>query len=272
MKDRGESILKGECLVIELMVDYLRHVDEYYSASNEPSSIRYALHPIRDLFGRLGVDEISPRKLKAARDVMIAKGWSRTGINKACSRILRMFKWGVAEELVQPTTYQALKAVEPLKYGRCGDVRETKPVKAVDDAAIEAVRSHVLPEVWAMIQVQRHSGMRPGEVCELQGKHIERAHDVWIYKPDKHKNAWRKKERIVFLGPSCQRAILPFLIADPDSYIFSPRRALERRRQERVRSTPVNEGNRPGYSHRSRAEGSKMVGSRNLFDCVHSSR
>lgn len=225
-KTRGEEILKGECLVVELMVDYLRHTDVYYSQSNEAEHIRYSLRPLRELYGRLGVDEITPKKLKAIREVMIANNQTRSGINKSISRILRMFKWGVSEELLQVTTYQALKAVDPLKYGRCGEVPESPPKLAVDDRDINALEAHVLPEIWAMMQVQRLSGMRPSEVCNLQGKHIRRESDVWTYEPDQHKNAWRKKKRTVYLGPSCQRVLLPFLQADPAAYIFSPRRAM----------------------------------------------
>lgn len=255
---RGDEILRGECLVVELMADYLQHADSYYTTESEPRCIRYALQPMRDLFGRLGVDEISPKKLKVVREAMIEKGWSRTGVNAAVRRVVRMFRWGVEEELVTVQTLQALSAVSPLKYGRRPEVPENEDREAVRPEHIDAVKDYVLPEVWAMVTVQRHSGMRPTEVCELKGADILRESDVWTYSPPKHKNAWRRKKRIVYLGPACQRALSPFLSVDPDEYIFSPRRAIksQRKKLSGSRTTPLNQGDRIGYSKRTR-EGRK---------------
>ena len=46
-----------------------------------------------------------------------------------------------------------------------------------------------------MIEVQRLTGMRPGEVCMMQPADLDASGAVWTYKPSRHKTAWRGKER-----------------------------------------------------------------------------
>ena len=180
------EIIRGDCLVVELMLQYLRHADKYYKSS-EPNMIRRALKPLREMYGRLQADGITPLKLDAVRQHMMREcKWSRQGINKAINRIRRMFRWGVANELVRPATYQALTAVEPLKYDRCEAPESAYSQKqlTVSNDDITAIEPYVLPEVWAMVQLQRATGMRPGEICDLTWGEIDRSDsEVWIYTP-----------------------------------------------------------------------------------------
>ena len=94
---------------------------------------------------------------------MIDSGLARTTINQRVGRIVRLFKWAVENELVPPGVHHGLKAVAGLQKGR-SEARETEPVRPVPDAPVEAIRPHVARQVWAMIELQRLTGMRPGEV------------------------------------------------------------------------------------------------------------
>ena len=58
---------------------------------------------------------------------MIRAGNCRSEINRRVGRIVRMFKWGVSEELVPPLVYEALRTVPGLRKGRSG-AREKPPV------------------------------------------------------------------------------------------------------------------------------------------------
>ena len=43
-----------------------------------------------------------------------------------------------------------------------------EPVKPVPEAFVEAVRPHVAAQIWAMIELQRLTGMRSGEVAIMR--------------------------------------------------------------------------------------------------------
>lgn len=89
---------------------------------------------------------------------MIDSGLCRNACNKRTRRIIRFFKWATENELVPPNVWHAWKAVEGLKRGR-SKARETEPVRPVSDADIDALLTHVLPPVAAMIRLQRLTGV-----------------------------------------------------------------------------------------------------------------
>jgi integrase len=98
---------------------------------------------------------------------MIAAGWSRKLINQRVGRVRRAFKFGVENELVPAAVLHALAAVPGLQAGRTA-ARETAPVEPADDAVVDATQPFLRPAVRAMVWVQRLTGMRPGEVCQLR--------------------------------------------------------------------------------------------------------
>ncbi|MFP6668507.1 MAG: site-specific integrase, partial [Pirellulales bacterium] len=90
--------------IVELIRAYWRFVRQYYRKNGKPSgeqgAIRVSIHLVKERYGKLGVSEFGPLALKAIRDEMIVAGAARTSINTNVRRIVRMFKWGVSEELV----------------------------------------------------------------------------------------------------------------------------------------------------------------------------
>jgi integrase len=140
-----------------------------------------------------------------------------------------MFKWGVGEELVPASVHHALKAVEGLRKGR-GDVRESRPVKPVPDAFVDAIRPHVPRQVWAMIGLQRLTGMRPGEVCIMRTADINKGGRIWEFAPESHKTKHLDRDRTIFVGPQAQEILRPWLRAELEAYLFQPREADAERR------------------------------------------
>jgi integrase len=160
-----------------------------------------------------------------------------------------MFRWAVGNELIPAAVYQALTAVEGLRAGR-ESVRETEPVGPVPDEHVAAALPHMSAPVRAMVQVQRLTGMRPGEVTRMRGADIDRSGAVWLYRPARHKNRWRGKARVVPLGPKAQEVLGPWLKADPTEYLFRPADAVaernaEKRRNRRSPLTPSQRARRP---------------------------
>ena len=118
-------------------------------------------------------------KLKAVRQAMVDAGLNRRVINHRVGRVVRVFKWAVAEELVPVATLQALKAVPGLQKGR-SSAPEPEAVRPVDDEHVRAVLPHLLPEVAAMVELQRLTAMRPGETCGLRPRDLDRSGAVWL--------------------------------------------------------------------------------------------
>ena len=134
--------------------------------TSEYGGIKEALKLVRELYGRTTANEFGPLALKAVRQRMIDKGWSRSTINKSIGRIRRCFKWAVENELVRPDMYHGLMAVSGLRKGR-SEAREPDPVQPVDDATVQATLPHLTPVVADMIRFQRITGCRPQDVCNL---------------------------------------------------------------------------------------------------------
>jgi integrase len=111
----------------------------------------------------------------------------------------------------------------------------------VPDADVEAIRPHVARQVWAMIEPQRLTGMRPGEVILMRGVDLDRSGEVWVYTPDRHKAEHHGRQRTIYLGPRAQAVIQPWLRPNMKEYLFQPREVMaEYRREQRLRRrTPL---------------------------------
>ena len=134
--------------------------------------------------------------------------------------------------MVPPSVHHGLQAVTGLRRGRA-DVRESEPVKPVPDAFVDAIRPHVPDQVWAMVELQRLSGMRPQEVCIMRTCDLDTSGRVWIYTPQCHKTEHHGRERKIYLGPSAQEILRPWLRPELTAYLFSPREAMAQRYAER---------------------------------------
>lgn len=186
-------------------------------------------------------DQFSPAHLKAFRQELVDRELARSSINKQVGRILRMFRWGVSENLVRPETLTALQSVPGLKAGRC-NAREPERIKPVAEKDVEAIRANCIPILMSMIDVQRLTGMRPGKVCQLRTADIDRTGPVWKFRPLSHKVQHHGKDRVIFFGPQAQTVLGPFLRPDkPDRFLFSPAEAerIRRERQRAARRTKV---------------------------------
>jgi len=229
-----------------LILAYWRFAKGYYVKDGKPTKelacMRYALRPLRKLYGTTRAAEFGPTALKTVRQHMIDEGLSRGFINHRISRLKRVFKWAASEELAPPTLYHGLQTVAGLRLGRT-NARETEPVTPVAAQHVEAVLPFTSPQVAAMIQIQELTAMRPGELVIMRPSDIDRSDDIWIYSPQEHKARWRGQQKLILLGPKAQRVLDPFLSRAPTEYLFSPAEAhewwqLQRRKNRRTPMTP----------------------------------
>jgi integrase len=253
----------ADLTVSELILAYVKFVDLYYVKDGrptvEPGNIRLVMRIVRRLYGSSPVHGFGPLALKAVRKEMIRAGGCRTEINRRVGRIVRMFKWGVSEELVPPSVHEALRSVAGLRKGRSA-AREKPPVRPVSDGDVEAIRPFVGRRIWAMVELQRLTGMRPGEVVIMRAADLDRSGDVWVYTPARHKTEHRGKAREIYIGPKGQAVLLPWLEADARPFLFSAAEAIREQKAERRarRKTRVQ----PSQEDRSKARPRKVPGDR----------
>ncbi|MEX2113540.1 MAG: site-specific integrase [Pirellulales bacterium] len=216
----------SDLTITELCAAFLRHAATYYrrpdgSQTNELKNFKLSIRRLKDIYGRTRVADFGPLALKAVRQQMIDDDLARRNINHHANRIRHIFKWAVENQLVEPTILHGLQAVAGLRAGR-SRAKESAPVKPVPEAFVDAVLDHVSEQVAAMIQLQKITGMRSGEVTAMRGCDITMTGRVWVYAPEQHKTAWHGHQRQIYLGPKAQEIIKPFLQADLQAYLFAP--------------------------------------------------
>ena len=250
-KGTPEHISVGE--VIER---FWEHAQTYYrSPTGKPTSeiaaLKSALGPLNQLYGLIPACEFGPLSLKVVRNAMIKKNWCRRTVNNAINRVRLMFNWAVGEELIPGSILEALKSVDGLRAGRT-NARETAPIRPVSDEVVNATLPFLSPTVTAMIQLQRLTGARPGEICSMRTGDIDRSRPMWEYTPRSHKNSYRGQARKIPIGKKGREILSPYLLIDPDAYCFSPAKAERERRLalHDKRKIPLHYGNRPGTNRR----------------------
>lgn len=230
--------------IATLVLKYDDFVQHYYVKNGLPTDAKYlikaAMTPLVRLYGTTRAVEFSPKRLKAVREEIIRRGRKRDGkytgeplcrryVNDRVSCIVRMFKWAIEEELVPVSVYQALKTVASLRRGRTEDVRESRRIKPVPEEHIGPVLEQLSPQLAAMVQIQKLTGMRPDEVTIMRRCDIDCSSEVWIYRPSTHKTEHHGIEKVVLLGPKAQSVLKPWLNRDAASYLFSPKEVCEAR-------------------------------------------
>jgi hypothetical protein len=116
--DGGQYVLTN----VELMVRYKRFAQSYYrkngQITGEVACLLSAMRFVNDMYGRGPVNSFGPLKLQALQQAMIRTHCSRRTMNQQIGRIVRMYSWGVSQELVRPDIAAALREVKGLHKGR----------------------------------------------------------------------------------------------------------------------------------------------------------
>ncbi len=169
--------------VNEVVLAYWKHAETYYADADgtpgrEMENIKLAVRPLKELYGLHAALAFGPLGLKAVRQAMIHAGLCRGVVNQRVGCIKRIFKWAASEELVSAQVFHALQAVDGLRRGRT-TAREPEPVKPVSDDQVDAVLPFLAPTLRAMVELQRLTGMRSGELCILRSCDVDTSGDVW---------------------------------------------------------------------------------------------
>lgn len=235
--------------VHQLIAAWWKHLLVRYtgpSADKVRHHYRCTLRPLAKLYGPTRAAEFGPKALKTVRSAMLEAGLCRTEINRRVAILRRLFRWGVAEELLPANLAHALDAVEHLRRGEAG-TREGRKVQPVAWADVEATLPHIARQVAAMVLLQWWSGCRPGEATALRPGDIDRSGKLWIYRPPHHKTEHLGRDREIAFGPHAQEVLRPFLDRcpppDPERPLFRPdeaelERSVQRRAERKTALTP----------------------------------
>jgi integrase len=182
---------------------------------------------------------------------------TRSSINTTIKQVRRIFRWAVGMELIPANAWHALNSVELLRANRTAAL-EGKPRRPVADDIIERTLPHLPRVVADMVRIQRRIGCRPGELCRMVPRDIDRSDDVWVWRLQEHKTAWRGEEREIAIGPRAQVLLLPYLERSDDMPCFLPseseaERNASRRASRRTPLTPSAKARRRKARRRCRS-------------------
>jgi integrase len=216
-----------------------------------------ATGPLVEVYGAIPARDFTAPMLKAVRDLHAKPGTlARTTVNRYTHFVRRIFKWGVSEALVPIGVYEALATVEGLKHHEYHV--ETAKRKPAPLPHVYALEQHVAKPVWGLIRLQLACGARGGELVKLRPVDIDTSGDVWLYRPEKHKTAWRGDERVIHFGPKAQDVIREFLNRPVDAFLFDPR---EGNHERQVARGTKGKARRPGQKPNAR-KSKRTIGTR----------
>jgi integrase len=249
---RAPLCSESDLSLIEVLASFKQHAKEYYadrdgSLSREGQNYFTLLVRLGRMYGDLPAIEFGPLRLKAFRQSLVDDGLARTHVNHQVNRVRHILKWASENELLPASIFESLRCVAGLRFKK-PQARETEPIRPVPDAVVNATLPFLAPQHRAMVELQRLTGMRSGEVARMRTCDINTKGDVWTYTPEHHKTLHRGHTRIVYLGPQAQEVLRPWLRTGLSEYLFQPREVEAWRlgQPHANRKTPLSYGNRPG--------------------------
>lgn len=204
---------------------WVAYAAEYYQKDGEPTSevrlSKAAADGARALFGSLEIRDFNNTHLEMIQKHWIRQGASRGTVNAYTTRVKAMFRWGVNQKFLDGAQWHGIAATASVGRGRMG-AKDTEAVEPASDEQIDAVLEVAAPRLAAKIQMQRFTGMRPGEVCRMRACDIDRSGEVWVYRPKFHKTQHHGIVRSVMIGPMGQEVLRDWIDRrNPGDYLFS---------------------------------------------------
>ncbi|MCX5691873.1 MAG: site-specific integrase, partial [Planctomycetota bacterium] len=242
---------RAQITVTEVAAAFWLHAQDHYrhpDGSLIKGSIegyRWAIVPLKHLYGGLKAQEFGPVALRAVQQDMVRRGWARRVVNQRVNLIRAIFRWAAAREMIPATVHTALTTLESLRRGRT-EAPDHPPVRPVPEHMISAIEPHVSRQVWGLVRLAVLTGARAGELVIMRSIDLDTSRDVWVYRPQAHKTQYAGRTREIFLGDKAQAVLKPFLSTRRlDAYMFSPQEAEEERRVAAAarRKTPRSYGN-----------------------------
>lgn len=193
---------KSEVSIDELAKRYMANLRATKPEdSGEPAAIERAVNALKENFGHLEAKAFGTGKLMQLRDKWAERLCVST-VNKYHNYVVTMFRWAAMTEQVPAEVWHNLLTVPKLKPKQ-SKARDPKIVKPVPWSIVEQTLPHLSPTLQDVVMMQRHTGMRSGEVLRLTLDQIEGG----VYRPRRHKTLRHGHAREVPLGPRAMEII-----------------------------------------------------------------
>lgn len=207
--------------IAEAVLEWKLWAEERYSREGrELEQFRPAVKALVGLHAATPTDRFGVRELAEVRDSMVGAGWARTTVNRRVGRVRTCWRWLEQRGLAPPGSWAHLRSLSPLTAAD-RHVRQAPPREAAAWPDVAAACRRMPRTLRAMCLVQYHAGLRTGEVRLMRAGEVDRAGEVWVYRPASHKNAWRGQTREASLGPVCRKVLAPLLDGlGPGDFVF----------------------------------------------------
>ena len=131
---------------------WAEHAAAYYTSSTglsrgRTANVRLAIREVNDLFAALSASGFGPLNFQQVRQTLVDRKRARRYINDLMQNVIAIFAWGVAQQLLAPSTPATLREVRPLRAGKT-EARETDPVRPV----VQPDVARTLPELSAVVR------------------------------------------------------------------------------------------------------------------------
>lgn len=190
--------------------------------TSESCSAIVGVRMFRDMYGERCMTELRHADMLCVRDALIRSGLCRATINKYLGLVKRMIGWALDEGYVTAAVKAELTQFKLIRPNRTA-APERNPVPPVPDNDIERTIAAMTTNTADMVRVQRLTGMRPNEICNLAWERIDTTRTPWVYTPEHHKNQWRGQERPILIGRKAREILLRH---KDGKYPFSPMRSI----------------------------------------------
>lgn len=237
--------------VVQIIRQYRKWCESYYRDENghQTSTVAHiatTMKRLRTWYGSASAEDFTPLAFKDCIRRMISEGLSISTVNASIARIRHLFEWAVSEELIPEHVHRKLCTVANEIHGK-SKAKPKRVVQAVSDTDIEATIPHLPRMVADMVRLQRLTGARPGELCNMRVCEITAVGDVLVYSPSQHKTKHHGKTRKIIIAGAAIEIIKPYLEGDVGEFVFSAKKSMEQTLADRTakRVTPLHHGNRP---------------------------
>ena len=233
------AVSKNSNSVSDLVVRYLK----WRQPMMDPGSFKdheRAGTLLREMFGRLTVKEFGVPQFEQLIECMIGRGWALRTINVRIGVVKVIFRYALKHDEIDGNQFHRLDSgVDKIR----SDDRRVKPAKKIPPVPVDVVERtlpYLTPMVRDIVQVQLLAGMRAAEACRMRFDELSWSDSGALrYRPVKHKNANRGKNRKITLGPKAQAILATYGVTPeviesgelPREYVFDPR-DTDRRKSE----------------------------------------
>lgn len=175
---------------------------------------------LRVNLGDMQIDKIEPHQLESLMQREAdARKWSHRYVRDLLQKTRTIFKWARRKGLIRKDfSIDWITECEVM-------ARRTKSKPPVADDVVDELLPHLPEKLADMVRVQRLIACRPGELLKMRYCDINRSQEPWTYTPESHKNTWREKDRVIYIGPKAREILSSYLLrCESDESVVFPTR------------------------------------------------